>query len=164
MSRSESDREDLIREATALTRRIELQLDGRAEPVVAGIREQTGWLSLYLGADPVYTWDADGGLRRAFVAGYLYRAEGETLARLERRRTETETQLVRHDLTSSEAEDFLKEMKETVAMLAEALQNGTARVLRSAGNVEGFLLEVLDFLPRILSQDRPWAAPVARRK
>ena len=83
MARQEVDREDLIAEAVALRRRIELALPGCDNPVVAGYRS-TGALSLYFGADPVYQFDERGRLRRAFVGGHLYRTQGTTLAELTR--------------------------------------------------------------------------------
>src|SRR5262245_3342321 len=106
MSRHESDREDLMAEATALRERIALQLGGETEHVVLGFRDNGGW-SLYFGSDPVFHFDAAGGLRRAFVDGELYRSQGTTLARLTRTRTDREVQLVRHDLSQGELEEFL---------------------------------------------------------
>src|SRR5713226_9555672 len=109
MARYESDREDLMAEATALRERVELEVPGEAEHFVAGFRDDGRW-SIYFGADPVYHFDANGGLRRAFVAGDLYRSQARTLARLIRTRTQSEVQLVRHDLDPDELEQFLSDM------------------------------------------------------
>ena len=64
MARNESDREDLIREATALRNRIEWKIPDEPELVFAGIRSD-GSLAIYFGPDPVYQFSIDGGLRRA---------------------------------------------------------------------------------------------------
>jgi hypothetical protein len=74
MSRNESDREDLMAEATALRRRVQLQVPGEALSIIAGFRDE-GRVSIYFGPDPVYHFDEQGRLRRAFVAGRLYRTQ-----------------------------------------------------------------------------------------
>lgn len=105
MARHESDREDLWAEAVALVSRAELRLAGRTEPLLVG-RRQNGWWSIYFGQDVMLQFTADGQLRRAFRDGNLYRTQGETLARLTRERTATETILLRHDLTVEELAEF----------------------------------------------------------
>ena len=64
MARHEEDREDLMKEATALVRRIEIQLNNDPEPVFAGYK-RTGYLSIYLTPDRVYHFDEQNFLRRA---------------------------------------------------------------------------------------------------
>ena len=105
MAREEQDREDLMRDATALIERVELALPGRAENLVAGFR-RGGAVSLYLGQDPVYHFNAAGQLRRAFVAGLLVRADDGRLASLRRERTKKNISLVRHELSPVETEAF----------------------------------------------------------
>jgi hypothetical protein len=110
MARNEFDREDLFREATALVERIEFrQTHSAAEPLVVGFRAD-GALSVYLGSDPVYQFNAAGQLRRAFCDGQLYKAVRGRLASLRRERGENKVQLVRHDLTDAEQEAFLEQM------------------------------------------------------
>ncbi|MBI1314387.1 hypothetical protein GC176_24085 [bacterium] len=130
MARNESDREDLIREAQGLPDRAEWQVPGEADPVVTGVK-RNGSLCLYLGADPVYQFDQEGRLRRAYVAGFLYRTQGDTLARIYRERTETETTLVRHDLDTGELDAFLTSMTNRLQVLRDELANGRATLLRS---------------------------------
>jgi hypothetical protein len=127
MARHETDREDLIAEATALRQRVELELPGAVEKVTAGFRDNGGG-SVYFGADPVYHFDADGGLRRAFVAGDLYRSQGKTLARLTRTRTGSEVHLVRHDLDAAELAGFLAAMRGHLDRLHNALVDNSVRV------------------------------------
>ncbi|REJ89494.1 MAG: hypothetical protein DWQ34_19785 [Planctomycetota bacterium] len=146
MSRLESDREDLMREATALRLRGELRLTASVEPVVAGRRSDGRW-SIYFGGDPCYHFDVDGRLRRAFVAGLLYRTEGTTLAALQRVRTGEETVLRRRDLDELELGTVLDAMQVRLAELRDALRNGSAQLVRQhppEGNFSKTLLERLN--------------------
>src|SRR5688572_18570527 len=65
MARQEQDREDILREATALVERVELLIPEFPEPIVAGFRRD-GSASFFFGADPVLQFNAQGKLRRAF--------------------------------------------------------------------------------------------------
>jgi hypothetical protein len=101
MARNEADREDLIREAVALTERAELQCTSFPEAVTVGYRT-TGAFSVFFGQDPVYQFDPDYRLRRAFENGSLFRSHETTLARMIRQRTEEQTLLIRSDLLPDE--------------------------------------------------------------
>lgn len=129
MSRHEADREDLFAEGTALTTRIELVLPGEVEPVVAGCRPTGAW-SIYFGGDPCYHFNAEGRLRRAFVSGYLYRTQGETLARLRRERTDEAVVLERTDLRAEELAAFVDAMQERLSSLDHLLANESAVITR----------------------------------
>jgi hypothetical protein len=106
MPSRESDREDLLREATALVERAELKIVGHAEPIVIGFRKD-GSASFFFGADPVYQFNSAGELRRAYIGGLLYKAERGHLVALRRERTATEVSLVRSELTAYETTAFL---------------------------------------------------------
>lgn len=131
MAREESDREDLLREATALVERVELLPSSTAvdstdtlpsgDPIVAGFRAN-GSLSLFFGADPVYHFNASGELRRAYVGGVLVKAAKGQLASLERVRTESEVQLVRHPLSAEDQARFLEAMSQQLRGLAALLE------------------------------------------
>lgn len=155
MARIETDREDLMREATALRQRAEWEVPTEPEPVVTGFKSD-GSLSVYLGQDPVYQFAPSGQLRRAFVSGFLYRTQGDTLARIHRERTDTESTLVRHDLTAAELEDFRSSMRERLNHLHERLRDSSARVVRQVpdGQLPGFA----DAIDASLKAD-PWLAP-----
>lgn len=129
MARDEADREDLMAEASALRERVELAVPGEPEHVIAGFRDN-GVFALYFGPDPVFQFDAQGRLRRAFVEGDLYRSQSTTLARLTRTRSTDEVNLVRHDLDSDELSRFLATMQEKLTRLREAVEKGAAVVVR----------------------------------
>jgi len=155
MSRSESDREDLLREATALVERVELQVPGYAEPIIIGFRRD-GSASYFFGADPVYQFNTAGELRRAFVNDLLYKAEAGRLVSLRRERSATETALVRHELTLDESAALLSELTGHFAKLRAALQNHAHQVLREVP-------PGANLPPRILAwlQQLPGTIPIA---
>jgi hypothetical protein len=156
MARHEADREDLIREATALRRRVELRVPGEAESVVAGFRSD-GSLSVYFGADPVYHFDPHGRLRRAFVGDRLYRTQGETLARLTRVRSETVTELRRHDLDPRELDEFVAAMRSRLRRLCDALADNTATVVRQVPAAEPIAADLREQIERSLGMAEPLA-------
>lgn len=130
MSLHEADREDLFAECTALVRRIELMVSGQPEPIVAGCRPSGAW-SIYFGSDPAYHFDEQGRLRRAFAGGVLYRTQGNTLARLERQRTDEEVALLRTDLQPTDLQEFMLRLKRQVSDLQAQLSTEAAKGRRS---------------------------------
>lgn len=155
MARVESDREDLIREATALKQRVEWDVPGEPEPVVTGFKRD-GSLSVYIGQDPVYQFNPAGQLRRAYVGDFLFRTQGDTLARLHRERTSEQTTLVRQDLTDDELTEFATAMRMRLAQLRDSIRAGTASVLRQV--IEGEPPHFDAALERALTAE-PWLAP-----
>ncbi|MCA9014406.1 MAG: hypothetical protein KDA77_03650 [Planctomycetaceae bacterium] len=119
MARNEQDREDLMREATALFPRAELQIAHEAFPVFWG-QKKSGFFSFYFGSDPVYQFDQTAALRRAYIEGALYRTQGTTLARLSRVRSSEETVLKRYDLSITEVEALLQAMADRFRRLESA--------------------------------------------
>ena len=163
MARHEADREDLMREATALERRCELQVPGTSETVIAGLRAD-GRLSIYFGADPVYHFDESLRLRRAYDGGFLYRTQGTTLARLLRSRTETATELIRHDLDEVELARFRAEMCQHVETLSDALRSATATLLKSVPDWDDLRPELLAWIEQILTAGAPLAPSVKGKR
>lgn len=127
MARNQSDREDLLREATALVERAELQIAGIDEPTIVGFR-RTGAASVFFGADPVYQFNTQGELRRAYFRGQLIKAERGRLVALNRVKTEHEVQLVRQELTIAETEAFAGACLRDIAALRSALASGSFSV------------------------------------
>ena len=131
MARVESDREDIFAEASALTRRAELLLGGATEPTVFGVKEDGAW-SIYFGTAPVFHFDPEGRLKRAFVDGRLYRTQAATLAKLTRERTTNETVLKRSDLTAGERDAFVASVRSRLSELLSAINDDDrVQILRS---------------------------------
>lgn len=123
MSRSESDREDLLRDATALVERIELTAPGLSEPIVIGFRKD-GSASFYFGADPVYQFNTASELRRAYVDGLLYKAERGRLVSLTRQRSDAAVTLLRAELDTRESAALLDALQSRLDRLRSAFARG----------------------------------------
>lgn len=133
MARTESDKEDLIAEATALVERAEFrrveasgEMSSQASrwgTLTVGYRSN-GSLAIYFDQDPFYQFDADGLLRRAFEDGFLYRSEADTLAKLHRERTESQTTLQRSDLNETQLGKFRQRMNGRLTELRQMFQSG----------------------------------------
>lgn len=121
MARHEEDREDLLREATALVRRMELLIPALAEPVVVGFRRD-GSASFFFGSQPVYQFNSHGELRRGYRQGRLLKAEEGHVIELERVRTATEVELRRRPLAPHEELRVLAEVAEHLGQLRGALE------------------------------------------
>lgn len=163
MAKQERDREDLMREATALVERAEFNVAGRDEPVVAGFWRD-GRFSIYFGGDPVYQFASEGGLRKAFVAGKIYRSSRAGLAELTRRRAaEMTSELVRRDLSNDETERFLTSMHEELRALDAALSGSAVQVVREHPPGAGVADKVRRFVQSLVARPVQVAPPVGRR-
>jgi hypothetical protein len=163
VARHEADREDLFAEAVTLSRRWEGTLPACSVPVFGGFKT-SGDFSFYFGPDRVYHFDDEGRLRRAYVAGFLYRSHGDVLSRLRRERTTTETALLRSELTADESSAFREEMTANLAELRQAFDKRTAVTLRRFPDddlqLEADLGAALD---TIIAAD-PWLSPPLVRR
>lgn len=135
MARQEHERENLLRDATAFTERIEF---APRDPVPAGRKgvfigfRSDGRASFYFGDDPVYHFTPAGQLRRAFVASRLIKIEGEELVAMRRVREAGQVQLVSRPLRGRPLQEFRETLREHLHQLAEDLQNDC---LESVGQV-----------------------------
>lgn len=130
MARHEQDREDLMREATALVERVELVSPEHGEPIVLGVRRD-GCLSIYLSAEKAVHFNTQAELRRAFVHGQLWKAEQHRLVTLTRHRTDNQVQLLRRDLSDAAQRDFLKAVFTELAKLRQDLADDLVTVQRA---------------------------------
>lgn len=163
MARVEADREDMLHEATGYPRRVEFRVPNRDEVLFAGLRSHG--TSLYIGPDPVFHLDAEDRLRRAFVDGDLYRTQGTTLARLRRRRTDSATDLLRHDLEAAELATLLEEARVIVQVVLSSVADGTATVLRSVPDADPEILsEVARRFGRHLELGQPLAPAIKGKR
>jgi hypothetical protein len=144
MAREEEDREDLLREATALVERIELRLPDEPETVVVGFR-RNGSMSVFFGADPVFQFNTIGELRRAYVGGKLYKAESGVLVELTRIRAEHEVRLQRCDLPCEASRAFL-------LMMAAKLLELRVAIAAEVVDVVGRVPTDVDVMPRVQSE------------
>lgn len=148
MAREEAPREDLIREAVALTRRLELLLQDEPAPVVIGFRKD-GSVSAFFGEDPAIHFNSLGQLRRGYDQGRLLKAEHGRLVALTRVRTPHETQLVRWELNDREAAERLDKFARRLARLRERLASGQFNVSRQVPEDNDVLEAVRAWLNRL---------------
>ena len=151
MARNESEREDLLREATALAERAEWRVPGEPETVVAGF-QRTGSFSVYFGSDPVYQFDSEQRLRRAFVGGRLYRSQGTTLAELQRVRGPDATELRRTDLSTAKLVEFLAAAAARLDTLRRALAGDAVEVIGQVPPDTDLRERVREYLTRLLER------------
>lgn len=163
MARKELNREDLMQDATALVRRVELQIRGQPDTVVAGFRGE-GSISIYLGPEIAYHFDDRRCLRRAYVDGAIYRTQGTTLARLNRVRTHDSTELRRHDLAPAERDAFISSMRGRLARLSESISRGEAVVRRQIPGDGDIAAELVVCLNAILAVDVRLASPIKGKR
>jgi hypothetical protein len=118
------DREDLLRDARALAPRVQIQatLGGRRVSLFAGFRGEA--LSLYYGADPVFHFNAEGELRRAFIGGRLVKADAGRLVTMERVHTPTAVELRAGEVPFAAQEQLLADLAVRLAELRDVVAAG----------------------------------------
>jgi len=168
VARQESDKEDLIRDATALVERAELVCDGAATVITVGFFRD-GRCTVYFDQDPFYQFDSGGRVRRAYENGFLYRSQSSTLARMDRRRPtnadgETEKVILqRSDLTEAELIAFRERMLVLIRNLGDSIrlnQYSVQRAVTSDGNIPPQTLALLELVAQHKSDFiAPPAAP-----
>lgn len=162
MAQHEEDREDLMREAVALSDRVELSVDGFESLITIGFRSNSA-MSIFIGQDPVYQFDPEGRLRRAFVDGLLYRSQHTTLAMLKRERTETQTLLLRTDLADDALLKFRETMRRSLELLEQKLRSAAFRVVRSVPESVSHIARIQTALASVLRAES-WLSPTIRRR
>lgn len=162
MTRQEEDKEDLMREATALVRRVELALAANDDACVIGFRAD-GAVSVFFGADPVLQFNEAGELRRAFSGGRLVKAERGRLVWLERVRTATEVQLRRRPFTEQEQRAFLQSARGRLVDLRRQLASGSAKATGQVPAAEDVVVDVERWLEELPATLLVAAKPNVRR-
>ena len=162
MAKNEHDREDLMREAVALQERVELKVQGLGAIVTVGFRANSA-MSVFFGQDPVYQFDPEGRLRRAFVDGLLFRSQHTTLAMLKRERTDTQTLLLRTELTDDRLRAFQTTMLLALEHLEQMLKASGYSLVRSVPEAASHVVRIQAALAAIRLAD-PWLSPAIRRR
>jgi hypothetical protein len=118
------DREGLLRDARALVPRVQLQvtLGGKRVSLFAGFRGAA--LSLYYNADPVFHFNADGELRRAFLDGRLVKAGAGRLVAMERVFTPTAVELQAAEMSAEAQAALVADLAARLAELRDVLAAG----------------------------------------
>ncbi|NOY29940.1 MAG: hypothetical protein GXP28_07105 [Planctomycetes bacterium] len=159
MAREIYPREDLLRDARALLPRVHLEVvtARQKEMVFAGFRAQGG-LSLYFDSDPVYHFNSSNQLRRAYVEDRLIKAEAGRLVALRRQQSQNSSELLRHEMSDSEALQFCQSLGVRLKELQEALQAKRYTVvgqIPEAGDAVGQVQSWLEGLREVTIADSP---------
>ncbi len=162
MAQHEEDREDLMREAVALPHRVELSVDGFNSLITIGFRSNSA-MSIFIGQDPVYQFDSESRLRRAYVDGLLYRSQHTTLAMLKRERTDSQTLLLRTDLADDALQKFRETMLQSLHRLEQKLNSADFRILRSVPESVSHIARIQSTLAGIRLAES-WLSPTIRRR
>jgi hypothetical protein len=130
MARQSHHREDLLRDATALDPRIMLEvcIMGEACEVFAGFRKPES-LAIYFDDDPVYQFNSQGELRRAFVAGSIIKADKGQLVSWERSETVDQTAMMSQRLNPEATQDLTNAMLTRFADLKAAIALGNPKIV-----------------------------------
>ena len=153
MAQQEQDREDLLREATALTMRAELAVDRLEEHVIVGFRSN-GAPSVFFGADPVYQFTTENEIRRGFRDGNLIKAVDGKLFSLRRERRQGQLHLLRSELDGEQTREYLQESRKRLEALHTSLVSGSFELVGSVPQTEEVtsrIVEWLNSLPNELS-------------
>ena len=159
MARQEHEREDLLREATALVQRIALLADD-STAVVVGFRGD-GSGSIYVGDDLAYHFNSENELRRAYVDGELLKAEGGGLIALRRQRTKREVQLLRRSLDPTQSAKHLERLAQCVRWLGRLCHSSDLRILGQVPEQTDVLQRVREWLDKLDGQLRIASRPHA---
>ena len=162
MAQHEVDREDLMREAVALPDRVELSVNGFESLITIGFRSNSA-MSIFIGQDPVYQFDPEGRLRRAFVDGLLYRSQHTTLAMLKRERTDTQTLLLRTDIADDALQSFRGTMLFSLQILEQQLNSADFTIRRSVPDAISHITRIQSTLASIRLAES-WLSPTIRRR
>ena len=137
------DREDLLREATALVQRVELHTElASGASIVAGFR-RNGAASFFFGAEPVYQFNTQRELRRGYHGGRLLVADKRSLFSLQRRPAPDAVHLVRQQLSEDETREFLTDAANLLLALRSMLEQREYQVI-------GQVPAEVDLPPRML--------------
>ena len=147
VARDVHEREELLREGTALVPRIELRLKsgGLVSEVFAGFRAEDA-LSLYFDREPVYHFNSRKRLRRAFVNDRLIKAQRGKLVSMQRQRGPHSTDLLSHRLRPKAEEQFCRSLVDRIDWLREALHAGGYEVVGQVPADGDGLARLVDWL------------------
>jgi len=149
VGKQQSDREDLLREATALVRRTELKIGRWTDPVVVGFRRD-GSASFFFGVSPVYQFNSTKQIRRAFVDDRLIKSVRGELMSMRRERHEDRVDLISSPFSAEEALAFLQLAWDDLRALQKALTDKQFAVVGQISDGADVVSEVQGWLASAL--------------
>ena len=159
MAKQKQDKEDILREATALVNRVELKLGGEGEPddsVFVGFRRD-GAVSFFFGAEPVYQFNTQHAFRRGYYQNTMLKAEQGKLVQLTRSREGEQLVLLRREFDNQQTEEFCEEMRHNLLNLLSVLREEKYELIGFVvedNTVEPLLLQVAHWIENHARQIR----------
>lgn len=155
MAINEQDREDLLRDGRAMTLRGEMTIGDTV--VVVGFRAGTQ-MSVYVGADPVYQFNADHQVRRVFYDRQRYAADHGRLLHLQRDTKGGRVQFSPVPITVALEQTILADLQQWLVAIGQTLDTGRDSWKVAGDNAEAFFsalgaaLQTLSGTPSIAKQ------------
>ena len=151
MVRKVQDREDILREATALVSRAECSVLGFDENVIFGFR-QDGSIAIYVGPDPVYQFNSQCQLRRVYRNEILLKAKNGRLVELERRLDKRAVSWAERELSDEQTTTLLFELRRHLDDLFEALSADRFKLLAQVPQDDDVVSRLLGWLAALPEQ------------
>ena len=130
MAKQHQDKEDILREASALVNRIELEFfleTGSQTSVVVGFR-RSGAVSFFFGAEPVYQFNTQHAFRRGYYEDAMLKADQGKIVQLTRTRDGEQLILLRREYNDDQTKAFVAEMKQVLWNLHSVIQSQQYRI------------------------------------
>ena len=159
MAKQKQDKEDILREATALVNRVELKLDGKGESddsVFVGFRRD-GAVSFFYGSEPVYQFNNQHAFRRGYYQSTMLKAEQGKLVQLTRSREGEQLVLLRREYNEQQTVEFCEEMRQNLLNLLAAIRSEKYELIGFVvedNTVEQLLIQVADWIENHAGQIR----------
>ena len=159
MAKDFQDREDLLRDATALITRGRFWIirHNAGEPrrryeVVIGFRND-GSLSLYWDQDPVFQFDASQRLRRVFIDAKMYRADASRLCSISKRRRGRgpirRVRLTRSVLSDDEQIEILNRLEDCLSQIRFRLTATTDDIESIGQSHDQFAEQIVNWIDQL---------------
>ena len=151
MAKQQQNKEDILREATALVNRIEIKFSRESvskESVFIGFRRD-GAISFFFGAEPVYQFNTRHEFRRGYCQGAILKAVAGKIIQLTRVREGEQLVLLSRDYSAQQTAAFLEKLKHALLLLFKEIKGGQWSILGAVvetGTVEELLQRVADWL------------------
>ncbi|MBA63830.1 MAG: hypothetical protein CMJ76_15865 [Planctomycetaceae bacterium] len=131
MAKQQQDKEDILREATALVNRVELQSfqdTDSPQSVFVGFRRD-GAISFFFDTEPVYQFNSRHAFRRGYYQNTILKAEQGKIVQLVRTRKGEQLILLRRDYSDQQTVAFVQEMQQNLLELYSYLQSEQYRIV-----------------------------------
>lgn len=153
MAKQQQDKEDILREATALVNRIELKIPENSsweDSVFVGFRRDQS-ISFFFGGEPVYQFNIRNQFRRGYDRGVLLKAEHGQLVQLRQERENGKLVLLRRVWEKTETTEYLESVRFNLAALRDLVRRNLVEIVGAVvetGTPEELLQQITHWIDR----------------